>query len=126
MLTQSLVSVVFEAEQPIETPVAVKVNDEGKLVLCDEVDKFIGIAIPGMEPDVTTLRTKASTGPLVVVHKGVTKVAVKAGAYKKGMKLTVDTTTGMLKAAGNTDTVVALALEDATAQDGDVLTVFII
>lgn len=126
MLTQSLVSVVFESEQPIETPIAVKLNDEGKLVPCDEVDKFIGIVTPGMEPDVTTLRTKASTGPLVVTHKGVTKATVKAGTYKKGMKLTVDTTTGMLKVAGNTDTVVALALEDATVQDGGVLTVFII
>lgn len=126
MMTQSLVSVVFETEQPIEIPLAMQMGTNNKLVPCDDVSKFIGIAIPGMEPDVTTLRTKASTGPLTVVHKGVAKVAVKAGTYSKGQGLTIDTSNpGKLKLADTNEPIIAYALEDVTVQDGDVITVFV-
>jgi len=130
MLTQSLVSVIFEAEEPIEKPVAVTINQEtGKLKPCLATEKFIGIAMPGMEPDVTTLRTKPTTGPVVVIHKGIAKVTVMSGTYKKGTPLRVVPRhpRGYLDVAANEgDTVVAYAAEDAVVEDGDVITVFII
>jgi len=129
MLTQSLVSVIFEAEEPIEKPVAVTINQEtGKLKPCLATEKFIGIAMPGMEPDVTTLRTKPTTGPVVVVHKGIAKVSVMPGTYKKGTPLRVvpRNPRGWLDEAGEGDTVVAYAAEDAVVEDGGVLTVFVI
>jgi len=125
-MSQSLVSVVFEAEQPIETPLAMQMGPNNKLVPCDDVSKFVGIAMPGMEPDVTTLRTKATTGPLTVIHKGIAKVTVKAGTYRKGQMLTIDTNDpGKLKPADSNEPIIAYALEDATVQNGDVITVFI-
>jgi len=126
MLTQSLVSVVFEAEEPIEKPVAVTINKEtGKLKKCVNVDEFVGIAMPGMEPDVTTLRTKPTTGPVVVIHKGVAKVTVTPGTYKKGMPLTIDNN-GILKSAGDGEKTVAYAIEETVVEDGETLTVFIV
>jgi len=125
MFTQSLVSVVFEAKEPIEQPTAVQIDDDGKLVKCDDAAKFFGIAMPGMEPDVETLRVKATTGPLVVIHKGVAKAIVKAGTYKKGTRLTIDAGSGKLKIAGANDTVVAYAAEDVVATEDDILTVII-
>ena len=125
MLTQSLVSVIFEAEEPIEKPIAVAINKEtGKLKKCTNADEFVGIAMPGMEPDVTTLRTKPTTGPVVVVHKGIAKVSVMPGTYKKGMSLTIDN--GILKPAGERDKAVAYAVEDTVVEDGETLTVFVI
>ena len=125
MMTQSLVSVVFESEQPIEQPIAVKMAN-GKLVPCDDATKFVCIAIPGLEPDLQTLRIKESTGPLVVCHKGLAKVAVAAGTYSKGTALTIDTSNaGQLKEAGASDPVIAYAVEDVTVTNGDVITVII-
>ena len=124
MITQSLTSVIFEADQSIETPTAVEIDTNGKLVPCSDATKFFGIAVPGMEPDVATLRTKASTGPLIVINKGLARATVTAGTYMKGSALTIDTGTGKLKLAGN-DPVVAYATEDVTVNDNDTIAVFI-
>ena len=127
MLTQSLVSVVFEIDENVEIdqPAAVKL-DNGKLIPCDDADKFFGVVVPGMEPSVETLRTKVTSGPVIVTHKGIAKVAVAAGTYNKGTPLTIDTTNpGKLKVASNTDKIIAYAVDEVVATDNEVITVFI-
>ena len=126
-MAQCIISVVFETKDPIEVPTAVEMGTDGKLVPCSDANNFFGIAVPGLDVDVATLRTTATTGPLVVVHKGLAKATVVAGTYTKGSPLTVDAGTGKLKIADVSagDVVVAYSTEDVVAADGDVLTVFI-
>jgi len=124
---QSLYSVVLETDNPIETPTAVKINANGKLEPCDNATDFIGVAIPGLEPDLQTLRMQAATGPLVVYHKGLSTATVSAGTYEKGTKLTIDgTNAGRLKVAGSSDLVVAVAIQSETVTDTAVIQVLIL
>jgi len=126
-MAQCIISVVFETKDPIEVPTAVEMGTDGKLIPCSDANNFFGIAVPGLDVDVTTLRTDASTGPLVVVHKGLARATMTAGTYIKGSPLTIDANTGKLKLAdiASGDVVVAYSTEDVVVADGDVLTVFI-
>jgi hypothetical protein len=127
MATQSLVSVIFEAANPIEKSIAVELDTTGKLTPCADATKFFGVAIPNLEPDLATLRVVPTSGPLVVYHKGLVKTQAVAGTYTKGQKLTIDTAnSGILKAAADTDTAVAIIAEDATLADTGDLLVYII
>jgi len=127
MIAQNLSTVILESTTPIETPIAVKVNANGKLEPCDDAATFIGVATPGIEPDIQTLRAKPTTGPLVVYHKGIAEVIVTAGTYEKGITLTVDSTNpGQLKPAGAGDTVIALAAQTETLSNDDILQVIIL
>jgi hypothetical protein len=128
MATQSLVSVIFEAANPIERATAVQLDSNGKLVPCNDASKFFGIATTNLEPDLATLRVAPTKGPLLVYHKGLAKATVVAGTYKKGQKLTVDSThPGMLKPVTDpAEVAVAIATENATLDDAGLLQVFIL